>query len=76
MRPLDAAAVADAVAHQDRLVKPRGALGHLELVGIRLAGIAGTCPAPVPAPATVAVFAADHGVVAEGVTGWPPEVTA
>jgi nicotinate-nucleotide--dimethylbenzimidazole phosphoribosyltransferase len=30
----------------------------------------------VPAPATVAVFAGDHGVVAEGVTPWPQEVTA
>jgi nicotinate-nucleotide--dimethylbenzimidazole phosphoribosyltransferase len=41
-----------------------------------LAGIAGACPPPIPAPAAVAVFAADHGVVAEGVTPWPQEVTA
>ena len=38
--------------------------------------MAGTCPPPVPEPVTVAVFAGDHGVVAEGVTPWPQEVTA
>src|SRR5205823_10965060 len=76
VRPLDAAAVADAVVHQDRLTKPHGALGRLEIVGIHLAGIAGVCPPPMPVPATVVVFAADHGVVAGGVTPWPREVTA
>jgi nicotinate-nucleotide--dimethylbenzimidazole phosphoribosyltransferase len=60
----------------DRMTKPRGSLGVLEDVAAQLAGIAGTCPAPVPAPATVAVFAADHGVHAQGVTPWPQEVTA
>jgi nicotinate-nucleotide--dimethylbenzimidazole phosphoribosyltransferase len=43
---------------------------------VQLAGIAGACPPPVPTPAAVVVFAADHGVVAEGVTPWPQEVTA
>jgi nicotinate-nucleotide--dimethylbenzimidazole phosphoribosyltransferase len=76
VRPLDSAAVADAVVLQDRLTKPRGSLGRLETLGIRLAGIAGTCPPPVPSPGAVAVFAADHGVVVEGVTPWPREVTA
>ncbi len=74
--PVDTAAMADAAALQDRLTKPRGALGRLEALGIQLAGIAGWCPPPVPAPAAVAVFAGDHGVVAEGVTPWPSEVTA
>lgn len=76
VRPLDDRAMADAVALQDRLTKPRGALGRIEELGTRLAGIAGTCPPPVPRPAAVAVFAADHGVVARGVTPWPQEVTA
>ena len=74
--PLDQEAVREASERQDRLTKPRGALGLLEAVGIQLAGIAGECPPPLPAPAAVAVFAADHGVVAEGVTPWPQEVTA
>jgi nicotinate-nucleotide--dimethylbenzimidazole phosphoribosyltransferase len=74
--PLDGAAMADAVARQDQLTKPRGALGRLEALSVQLAGIAGRCPAPLPRPAAVAVFAADHGVVAQGVTPWPQEVTA
>ena len=76
VRPLDDVAAADAAALEDRLTKPRGALGQLESLAIRLAAIAGTCPPPVPRPAAVAVFAADHGVVAQGVTPWPREVTA
>src|SRR5207302_1340991 len=76
VRPLDAAAMAEALARQDRLTKPRGALGRLEALSVQLAGIAGVCPPPVPAPSAVVVFAADHGVVAEGVTPWPQEVTA
>jgi nicotinate-nucleotide--dimethylbenzimidazole phosphoribosyltransferase len=74
--PVDAGAAADATAHHDRLTKPRGALGRLEAVGIRLAAIAGESPPPVPEPVTVAVFAGDHGVVDQGVTPWPREVTA
>jgi len=76
VRPLDEAAMVEAWARQDRLTKPRGALGRLEELSVQLAGIAGVCPPPVPAPAAVVVFAADHGVVAEGVTPWPQEVTA
>ena len=76
VRPLDRAAEAEAAALQARLTKPRGALGRLEGMGVRLAAVAGRCPPPVPSPAAVAVFAADHGVVAEGVTAWPQEVTA
>ena len=76
LTPLDAGAGAEAAALHDRLAKPRGALGGLEAVGIQLAGIAGACPPPVPEPVVVAVFAGDHGVVVEGVTPWPQEVTA
>ena len=74
--PLDQAAMDEARARQLDLTKPPGSLGHLEAVGERLAGIAGECPPPVPEPAAVAVFAGDHGVVAEGVTPWPQDVTA
>ena len=76
LRPLDDTAASEAAAHQLRLTKPRRSLGALEDLGTRLAGIAGTFPPPVPSPTTVAVFAGDHGVVAEGVTPWPQQVTA
>jgi nicotinate-nucleotide--dimethylbenzimidazole phosphoribosyltransferase len=76
IRPPDDAAMRDARAHQDRLTKPQGSLGMLEDVSVRLAGLAGECPPPMPAPAAVAIFAADHGVHAQGVTPWPQEVTA
>jgi len=74
--PPDAAAMTAAAERQDRMTKPRGSLGVLEEVSVRLAGLAGACPAPLPEPACVAVFAADHGVHAQGVTPWPQEVTA
>ncbi len=74
--PRDAAAERAARERLDRMTKPPGALGVLEDVAAQLAGIAGRCPAPMPTPATVAIFAADHGVHAQGVTPWPQEVTA
>jgi nicotinate-nucleotide--dimethylbenzimidazole phosphoribosyltransferase len=73
---LDEAAGRAAAEHHDRLTKPRGSLGRLEGIGVRLAGIAGSSPPPLPTPAAVAVFAGDHGVLAEGVTRWPQDVTA
>src|SRR5437660_11741236 len=60
---------------QARLTKPAGSLGVLEELSVRLAGLAGECPPPLPEPAAVAVFAGDHGVHAQGVTPWPQEVT-
>ncbi|WP_254790531.1 nicotinate-nucleotide--dimethylbenzimidazole phosphoribosyltransferase [Blastococcus tunisiensis] len=74
--PRDAAAEQAARERLDRMTKPPGSLGVLEDVATQLAGIAGSCPAPLPVPAVVAVFAADHGVHAQGVTPWPQEVTA
>ncbi len=74
--PLDEGAAAEAAAHHRRLTKPRGSLGRLEDAGVRLAAMAGVSPPPVPEPATVVVFGADHGVLAEGVSPWPQEVTA
>ena len=74
--PLDAKAMAAARERLDRMTKPQGSLGALEDVSVRLAGLAGCCPPPMPEPAAVAIFAADHGVHAQGVTPWPQEVTA
>ncbi|BCJ44861.1 hypothetical protein GCM10010168_16740 [Actinoplanes ianthinogenes] len=76
IRPADEQAMAAARELQARLTKPAGSLGDLEELSVRLAGLAGVCPPPLPEPATVAVFAGDHGVHAQGVTPWPQEVTA
>jgi nicotinate-nucleotide--dimethylbenzimidazole phosphoribosyltransferase len=75
VRPLDGAALAAAWERQRDMTKPPGALGVLETIAAQLSGLARTCPPPVPEPAAVAVFAADHGVHAQGVTPWPQEVT-
>jgi nicotinate-nucleotide--dimethylbenzimidazole phosphoribosyltransferase len=72
----DRAAAAAADERQGRLTKPPGALGALEALGTRLAAIAGKVPPPVPRSPVVAVFAGDHGVLSEGVSPWPAEVTA
>jgi nicotinate-nucleotide--dimethylbenzimidazole phosphoribosyltransferase len=71
---VDAMVAAD--ARQLRLTKPAGALGRLEGLGRQLAGIARSVPPPVPEPVAVAVFAGDHGVLKQGVSPWPQEVTA
>ncbi|WP_436522867.1 nicotinate-nucleotide--dimethylbenzimidazole phosphoribosyltransferase [Actinoplanes sp. HUAS TT8] len=76
IRPADEQAMAAARELQSRLTKPAGSLGRLEELSVRLAGLAGVCPPPMPEPATVAVFAGDHGVHAQGVSPWPQEVTA
>ena len=73
--PVDRAAAAAARERHGRLTKPPGSLGRLEDAGARLSAVARRCPPPVPEPASVAVFAADHGVLAEGVSPWPQEVT-
>jgi nicotinate-nucleotide--dimethylbenzimidazole phosphoribosyltransferase len=73
--PADPVAMAAAHDRQQTLTKPLGSLGELEHLSVRLAGLAGTCPPPMPDPAAVAVFAADHGVAVHGISVWPQEVT-
>ena len=72
---LDAAAMARAEARQGNLTKPPGALGRLEDLSIRLAGIFGT-ERPAIGGKAVIIAAGDHGVVAQGVTAYPQAVTA
>lgn len=74
--PLDGEAMSEARTRQSQLTKPVGALGVLEDASVLLCGIGGECPPRVPTRPAVAVFAADHGVHAQGVTPWPQEVTA
>jgi len=75
IRPLDAAAMAQARSRQDRLTKPLGALGRLESLSIQLAGITGRATPDFTRKAVV-VCAADHGVAAQGVSAYPQAVTA
>lgn len=73
-RPIDRAAAEAARARQDRLTKPRGALGRLETLAIRLAGLQGR-DRPRIDPVQCCLFAADHGVAAEGISLYPQAVT-
>lgn len=70
----DAAAVGAAVARNGMLTKPPGALGRLEDVAIWLAGWQGTEKPHLNRPQVI-VFAGNHGVVAQGVSAFPAEVT-
>jgi nicotinate-nucleotide--dimethylbenzimidazole phosphoribosyltransferase len=54
---------------------PVGALGALQALGARLAASTGQ-EAPRIERVAMLVFAADHGLAAEGVSAYPPEVTA
>jgi len=71
---LDEAALTAARQRQDNLTKPRGSLGRLEEMAIRLAGMQGT-ETPSPDPVQILQFVSDHGVAAEGVSLFPQEVT-
>ncbi|WP_016700677.1 nicotinate-nucleotide--dimethylbenzimidazole phosphoribosyltransferase [Actinoalloteichus spitiensis] len=65
-----------AVARQETLTKPVGSLGRLEELGVWIAACQGTCPPRPFARPRLVIFAADHGVAANGVSAYPPEVTA
>jgi nicotinate-nucleotide--dimethylbenzimidazole phosphoribosyltransferase len=73
--PVDAAARAAAIARQAELTKPAGSLGRLESLSVQLAGITGLRRPPTARRAVI-VMAADHGIAREGVSAYPPEVTA
>ena len=75
IEPLDREAMAKAQARQNLLTKPQGSLGRLEELSIQLAGIQGR-PIPQIRHKAIITMAGDHGVVAEGVSAYPQEVTA
>jgi nicotinate-nucleotide--dimethylbenzimidazole phosphoribosyltransferase len=60
--------------HLDMLTKPPGSLGRLEDLAAQFAAIRGETPRE-PLAKAVYIFAADHGVTAEGVSAFPREVT-
>jgi len=63
-----------ALARQNSLTKPPGSLGRLEACAVHLATLQNT-GVPQTKPAYIGVFAADHGVAAEGVSAFPVAVT-
>lgn len=73
--PLVAEAMEQARRRWATRTKPPGSLGRLEGLAIHLAGVTGRCPPAVPRRPQIVVFAADHGVVADGASAWPTEVT-
>ena len=75
VQPVSQEWLIQARAHQHQLTKPPGSLGYLEELGVRLAAIQKTLK-PRLGRGAVVVCAADHGVVAEGVSAYPSEVTA
>jgi nicotinate-nucleotide--dimethylbenzimidazole phosphoribosyltransferase len=75
IKPLNEEAMMAARARQDSLTKPQGSLGRLEELSIKLVGIRGDTIPQLERKAII-TMAADHGVIAEGVSLYPQEVTA
>ena len=74
IQPLDEAAMAKARERQAQLAKPPGSLGRMEDLSVQLAGITGSVHNKIEKKHLL-VFAADNGVVAEGVSSAPQSVT-
>jgi len=75
IEPLDEEAMASARQRWATRAKPAGSLGRIEDLAVQLAGITGAHPPPLIERPAVVVFAADHGVAADGASAWPSEVT-
>ncbi|MCA3563071.1 MAG: nicotinate-nucleotide--dimethylbenzimidazole phosphoribosyltransferase [Methylocystis sp.] len=74
MRGPDEAAIAAVRARDAQLTKPAGSLGRLEDIAAFIAGWQRNATPAITRP-LVAVFAANHGVVKQGVSPFPQEVT-
>jgi len=70
----DPAAIQGAQDRNGQLTKPPGALGRLEDLAIWYAGWRGDAQPQIAAPQVI-IFAGNHGVCAQGVSAFPPEVT-
>lgn len=75
IQPVDHRLQPQIQAHLDNLTKPPGSLGELERIAMNYCLITQTVN-PVLTGKRIYTFAADNGVVAEGITCYPPEVTA
>ena len=74
IKPLSSERLDQALEHQGQLTKPPGSLGRLEELAVLLCALQDTST-PALERVAIRVFAADHGVVAEGVSAFPQEVT-
>ena len=74
IQPVDTALKAAVTDKIDNLTKPKGSLGRLEELAARICLIQQTLTPELRHPHNV-LFAADHGVIAEGVSVSPKEVT-
>jgi len=74
VEPVSDEEISKACERLDSLTKPRGSLGQLESMAARYAAFRGV-QKPAIGGKKVFVFAGDHGVVAEGVSAYPSEVT-
>ena len=74
IKPVDTDLLVRAQAKLDNKTKPLGSLGRLEEFGRRFAAITGTLE-PDTSKKIIFTFAGDHGVVEEGVSAFPKEVT-
>lgn len=74
--PVDQTVAAAARERVDNLTKPVRSLGRIEDLAVRLCAIAGGTPPHAYERRAILVGAGDHGVAEEGVSAYPPEVTA
>jgi len=74
IEPVDRSLEPDIRARLDNLTKPRGSLGRLEEIALRYA-LARGAVRPAWGSKVIVTFAADHGVVEEGVSAYPKAVT-
>jgi nicotinate-nucleotide--dimethylbenzimidazole phosphoribosyltransferase len=75
IKPVNSELLAQAQARLDNKTKPPGSLGRLEEFARRVVAISGS-PEPDLSKKVVFTFAGDHGIVEEGVSLYPKEVTA
>lgn len=74
IKPLDVDAMEKCQVRLDNLTKPLGSLHSFEHIAKQMAGITGN-PRPNLLQKSIIVMAGDHGIIAEGVSLYPPEET-
>lgn len=73
--PTDELALVARVQHAlDNKTKPQGSLGRIESLALQIAQIL-NCEQPILVKPQLVVFAADHGIAAQGVSAYPSDVT-